>query len=629
MNLSYFGLTVFPLLAALILAISGNLRKFLVPVSAIIIMVSGITFVNAGQLQLLAFPGLLEGTFIAELIVVTYLLLCGLKLKNPWIIIFNLIQIGVLIYAKFFTGAAPEVNSEIFMVDSLTKVLILLVTVIGPLICIFAIPYMKEYEKHKGLTKSKQARFFFLLFLFLGGMGILVTANHFSLLALGWEITTLCSFMLIGHNGDAESIKNSTRALVINSFGGIFLTIGAFISEKVLGVSTLSQLITGNNGGNVAILVVAFFAIAGLTKAAQMPFQSWLLGAMVAPTPVSALLHSSTMVKAGVYLIVRLAPAYQGTLVSTMLAIIGGFTFAVTAALAISQSNGKRILAYSTISNLGLIVMCAGINTPMATGAAIFLMIFHAISKALLFMCVGTIELKIGSKDIESMHGLVEKMPFIAFAALIGMITMFLPPFGMVAGKWVAMEAAADLPLVMLLSVLGSALTIVFWLRWAGTIMTTTKSISDIKKESYPLMLSLPLIILVAGAMVLSMLTDFVYQKAVLVQTTVAGSNASNSLHSYLMGPVFTVLAIAIVVGLIMSNKAKSKRVTTPYMCGVNSLEPEKGKSAFYAPMEKVVKYKTGNYYLGNIINEKKLTSMSNVIASLLIVIMLGVIKTW
>ena len=135
---------------------------------------------------------------------------------------------------------------------------------------------------------------------------------------------------------------------------------------------------------------------------------------MVAPTPVSALLHSSTMVKAGVYLVLRLSPAFAGTMLAGIVSLTGAFTFVAASALACGQSNGKKILAYSTIANLGLIIACAGMATPAAITAAILLIIFHAVSKGLLFLCVGTIEQHIGSRDIESMRGLYKIMPRVA-----------------------------------------------------------------------------------------------------------------------------------------------------------------------------------------------------------------------
>ncbi len=160
------------------------------------------------------------------------------------------------------------------------------------------------------------------------------------------------------------------------------------------------------------VLPVCALAFAGLTKAAQMPFHTWLLGAMVAPTPTSALLHSSTMVKAGVFLLVKLAPVFRVCPVpSVMVVLVGGITFALCSFMAISQSNAKRVLAYSTIANLGLITACAGVGTPEAVWAAAFLILFHAIAKSLLFLCVGTAEHHIGSRDIEDMDLLFDRMP--------------------------------------------------------------------------------------------------------------------------------------------------------------------------------------------------------------------------
>jgi NADH:ubiquinone oxidoreductase subunit 5 (subunit L)/multisubunit Na+/H+ antiporter MnhA subunit len=168
------------------------------------------------------------------------------------------------------------------------------------------------------------------------------------------------------------------------------------------------------SGKALILIPAALIGFAGLTKAAQMPFSSWLVGAMVAPTPVSALLHSSTMVKAGVYILVRFAPVFQGTVVGYTLAFVGAFTFIIASGIAISQTNAKRVLAYSTIANLGLIVACAGIGTAEAIWAAILLIIFHAISKSLMFLSVGTVEHRIKSREIEDMNGLIVRMPRIA-----------------------------------------------------------------------------------------------------------------------------------------------------------------------------------------------------------------------
>ena len=150
---------------------------------------------------------------------------------------------------------------------------------------------------------------------------------------------------------------------------------------------------------------------------------------MVAPTPTSALLHSSTMVKAGVYLLIRLAPVLAGNISGEMVTLVGGLTFLITSFIAISQSDTKKVLAYSTMSNLGLIVACAGIGTYESIWAAILLLIFHSVSKSLMFLSVGAIEHIIGSRDIEDMHGLIIRLPEMTLIMVIGIAGMFLAPF--------------------------------------------------------------------------------------------------------------------------------------------------------------------------------------------------------
>lgn len=205
-----------------------------------------------------------------------------------------------------------------------------------------------------------------------------------------------------------------------------------------------------------------------------MPFSRWLLGAMVAPTPSSALLHSATMVKAGVYLLIRLAPVMYGTYAGSMVSLVGGFTFLITSMLAITVSDGKAVLAYSTISNLGLIAACAGVGRQETVWAAVLLLIFHAVSKSLLFQTVGAIENATGSRDIESMHGLIARHPRLALTLSIGIAGMFLAPFGMLISKWAALKAFVDSGSIILVLFIcfGSATTLFYWTKWVATVLS-------------------------------------------------------------------------------------------------------------------------------------------------------------
>jgi ech hydrogenase subunit A len=169
-----------------------------------------------------------------------------------------------------------------------------------------------------------------------------------------------------------------------------------------------------------------------------------------------------------------------------MLAMVGALTFLIASGIAISQSNAKRVLAYSTIANLGLIVACAGIGTYEAIWAAILLIVFHAVSKSLLFLSVGTVEHRIKSREIDDMNGLIVRMPKIAAMMVIGIAGMFLAPFGMLISKWAAIRAFIDVPygfLFVIILAFGSAMTLFFWAKWMGKIITVTSDSKNIEGE--------------------------------------------------------------------------------------------------------------------------------------------------
>ena len=266
--------------------------------------------------------------------------------------------------------------------------------------------------------------------------------------------------------------KNAFTALLYNAIGGVFFAAGIIFFGTVLHMTELKDILDAKNTAVLAVPAL-FIAIAGLTKSAQMPFSRWLLGAMVAPTPTSALLHSSTMVKAGVYIILRIAPLLTGNMAGYFVVLVGGVTFLSASIIAISQNDAKKVLAYSTIANLGLIVSCAGIGTYESLWAAIFLIIFHAVSKSLMFLSVGSVESLTGSRDIEDMHGLIIKLPVMAIMLTIGIAGMFLAPFGMLISKWAAMKAFLDSKnmIMLMLLVFGSAATLFYWTKWLGKLV--------------------------------------------------------------------------------------------------------------------------------------------------------------
>ncbi len=395
-----------------------------------------------------------------------------------------LVQSVMMLYFEMVYAHSVEVSSNLF-IDEFSNILALIIGIIGSLICVYSLGYMKFFHEHHPEMPDKRTTFFFVMFVFIAAMFGLVFSNNIIWVYFFWEVTTLCSFLLIGYTKTEEATNNAFFALWMNLLGGIAFA-GAIIYLAMFGngIMGLSELLA--SGKVIALIPAALIGFAGLTKAAQLPFSSWLVGAMVAPTPVSALLHSSTMVKAGVYIIVRLAPIFQSTFTGYMLAMVGALTFLIASGIAISQSNAKRVLAYSTIANLGLIVACAGIGTYEAIWAAILLIVFHAISKSLLFLSVGTVEHRIKSREIDDMNGLIVRMPKIAAMMVIGIAGMFLAPFGMLISKWAAIRAFIDAPygfLFVIILAFGSAMTLFFWAKWMGKIIAVTSDSKNIEGE--------------------------------------------------------------------------------------------------------------------------------------------------
>jgi ech hydrogenase subunit A len=545
----------------------------------------------------------------------------GIKHKNLLIQGFTLAQAVLLVWFELVVvehAAVPALAG-----DQLSLIMVLVVSIIGSLICIFAIPYMKEHEEHLHLKKSRQPRFFFYLVLFLGAMNGLVLSNNILWLYFFFEVTTLCSFMLIGHDATEIATKNSVRALWMNSLGGLAFVLGMILVYSKAGTLDISAILAAGPQGALMVTGVGFLCLAGFTKAAQVPFQSWLLGAMVAPTPVSALLHSSTMVKAGVYLVLRFAPAFAGTLLSDGVAVCGAFTFLACAALGVGQSNGKKILAYSTVANLGLIICCAGINTPLAMTAAIMLIFFHAISKSLLFLCVGTIEQAIGSRDIEDMRGLYAMHPRTATITIIGILSMMLPPFGVLMGKWMAIEAASSNIYVIVMLALGSAMMVVFLARWAGSLMSSREQGATPEKQAT--LIRLPLMVLCLGAVVLSVCSPWIYNSMIapMFQAppfTVSLGSLEAPMGTFAVVPLFIVLGLGLIFAMRSAAGFRKVKIVAPYVSGSNAGED----GTYIGPMNGLVPFAAGNMYLGELFAEGKLTPIFNALAVALIVLMLG-----
>jgi ech hydrogenase subunit A len=479
-------LIIFPLCIALLaLAMPPvlNLRRIIGVIANVVLCVVPvyllITYLKSGPVYFHFESHLVNTTMlVAELCIAVYIIYLSIRARKYLPVLLVVVQSLIMVIFELTSGHGMNIEHSLFL-DKFSIIMALIVGITGSAICLYAIGYIPQYHEHYPEVRDRHRYFAFLMYLFLSAMFGIVFSNNLMWIYFFWEITTLCSFLLIGYRDDKASRESAFKALAMNLLGGVVFAVGLVYLYHSSHIMELDKLIHFEK--SFVLIPAVCIAFAGVVKSAQFPFSSWLTGAMVAPTPVSALLHSSTMVKAGVYIILRVAPVLENTVASKMLMLIGGITFLITALIAISQSNAKKVLAYSTISNLGLIVACAAINTYAAVWSALLLIIFHAVAKSLLFLCVGVIEYKLGSRDIEDMDYLIMRVPKLAAVMMIGMAGMFVAPFGMVISKFITLKAFIDTnPGMAILLAYGSAATIFFWVKWMGKIMSIRHGVTEV-----------------------------------------------------------------------------------------------------------------------------------------------------
>ncbi len=305
--------------------------------------------------------------------------------------------------------------------DGLSWIFALLVLAIGFLVVLYARYYMSP--------EDPVPRFFSFLLAFMGSMLGLVLSGNLVQLVFFWELTSLFSFLLIGYWHHNEAARSGARmALIVTAAGGLCLLVGVLLIGKIVGSYDLDVVLASGDairGSNLYLPALLLILLGAFTKSAQFPFHFWLPHAMAAPTPVSAYLHSATMVKAGVFILIRLWPVLAGTDQWYFIVTITGLvTLILGAWAAIFQQDLKGLLAYSTISHLGLIVLLLGLGSPLAAVAAIFHTLNHATFKASLFMAAGIIDHEAGTRDLRKLSGLYRFMPITATLAMVAAAAM-------------------------------------------------------------------------------------------------------------------------------------------------------------------------------------------------------------
>lgn len=316
----------------------------------------------------------------------------------------------------------PMLGMDIaFRLDGLGLLFVLMILCIGLLIILYARYYLSD--------RDDMGRFYAYLLMFMGSMLGIATSENVIQLLIFWELTSLSSFLLISYwQTRHESRSGARMALAVTGGGGLALLGGFLLLGEIVGSYNLTDILSSGDiirSHDLYLPMLILVLLGAFTKSAQFPFHFWLPNAMAAPTPVSAYLHSATMVKAGVFLLARLFPALSGTSAWFWLVCITGLVTLVMAAyIAMFKHDLKGLLAYSTISHLGLITLLFGIGTPMAALAGVFHIINHAIFKASLFMAAGIIHHETGTRDMRILSGLWKYMPYTALLAMVAAASM-------------------------------------------------------------------------------------------------------------------------------------------------------------------------------------------------------------
>lgn len=408
----------------------------------------------------------------------------------------------------------PSLGMELaFELDTLSWFMALIVGAIGAVVLVYCSSYFSASAGGLG-------RFGGVLVAFAGAMLGLVVADDMLLMFIFWELTTVFSYLLIGHYADRKASRRAAmQAIVITTFGGLAMLVGVIILGDAVGSYRLSHLLEAPPRGTVITVAAVLILVGAVTKSALIPLHFWLPAAMAAPTPVSAYLHAAAMVKAGIYLVARFAPAFadlgawRTIVVSLGLGslILGGYR-------ALRQNDLKLILAFGTVSQLGLLVFLVGLGTQAAALAGLAMIGAHAMFKAALFLVVGIVDSATGTRDLRRLSGVGKALPITATAAALATASMIgLPPFAGYVAKEAALESMlhGDIPgalgVVVLVGVtLGSALTVAYGLRFFwGAFATKSHVIADPDAEAddaepQPAHVSRPSLLLVWPALALA-----------------------------------------------------------------------------------------------------------------------------
>jgi NADH:ubiquinone oxidoreductase subunit 5 (subunit L)/multisubunit Na+/H+ antiporter MnhA subunit len=411
-----------------------------------------VPFLGSVLLPLIGFFSIPARNFLSLIFVLTSFTVCAILL--PAVMNHQVITISLNLDLGFLG------NSAVFLrADGLAVFMAMVSSLVGAVIVFYSFGYISHYKN--------QNEYYFMVVMFLGAMMGLVFSSHLVLLFIFWEISSICSWRLIGFFREKDIVLKADKAFLVTVFGALVMLIGFITIYQQYGTFDLTKIPHHTVLSNTAVLLIMFGI---LSKSATLPLHTWLPDAGVAPSPVTSLLHAAVLVKIGVYVFARLfiATFTVEEIWHTVIPVIAAVSALVSAGAALVDTDLKRIIAFSTVSQIGFIFLGLSTGSPVGIAGGLLYILMHGLAKGGLFLCAGIVEQNAKSKDITKLGGLVTTMPVTAVTFIACSLSiMGIPPFGGFFSKYMVIGGAVDSgqPWIAAVFVLGAILTMVYLLR--------------------------------------------------------------------------------------------------------------------------------------------------------------------
>lgn len=568
------SLTAFPVIIALILLVTkGDKARNGVMAFASIVMIAAsvaavVLYFPSGEKFFRFQFGFVNYVVIGlAAVLAIYLIYEGLRHKRYAAPLFAFVQVAVLVVFELARGSGIKVEHNLY-VDRFSMILMIFISIMGGLICCYGTRYMEKFHQKYPELKDRRNVFFAAIFFGIAAMMGLVIFNNLLWIYLVWEIIAATSFFLLGYAGTAGAVKTAFHYITWNLLGGMALTAGILILGEVFGTLELNVVMKiGSLYGDMVAIPAIFFVLAGLILVMQIPFSGWLVRGEDFTSPAVAVISCMTGANAGAFLILKLAPVLGlENFAGIMTMMVGGITFLVASLAAVLRSEAAKMVSYSTMASLGLVVACGGIGSAEAVSAGILLLLFHGTAKALMLACAGTAALdhdNYGGRQSLTIRELFAGHPKLAACMLAGTGTLFLADFELLIMNRDALSEFAESGNVLLFAAIcfGAGAAMFCFAKCMGQLVLTAAG-----SDGDETRLHRPVKLMVALNVFFCIVFPLIAMFGVMpyLETAFGGVSAAGSLTDSLMG-LIVIVFLVILCGVFYGGK---KKYTLPDVSG-------------------------------------------------------------